>query len=719
MCRPSSNIGLGREVNGPRITSAGPPAAYIPSRTYGPIGRRWEVPVVGSGERMSEPERQLTQQSQTGAARHELSARQREKLNFIWSVKEALRDHYKRHQYQDVILPFCVLRRLDCVLESTKDKVVAKATELGSDTWDAATDVLAHAAGQPFWNASMFTFSSLLADQHNIRRNVHAYVRGFSPNARDALVRFGLPTQIDKMAEAEILYMVVKQFAEIDLHPDVVSNLEMGYIYEELIRVTADLSNEEAGEHFTPREVIELMVNVLFADDDRLQVPSKIFTVYDPACGTGGMLTVAEDHLRRINPTARLHLFGQELQPESYAVCRTDMLLKGQDASRIVFGDSFTQDGHAGQRFDYMLANPPFGKDWKTIEKAIKAEHTDHGFDGRFGAGLPATSDGQILFLQQMISKMRPVEDGGSRIAVVFNGSPLFSGDAGSGMSEIRRWIIENDWLDAIIGLPDQLFYNTGISTYVWVVTNRKRPGRQGRVQLIDARELFTKMRKSLGNKRNELTPAHIAEITALYEDFTGGDRSKILPNSAFGYRKVTVERPLRVRYELTGEALDGLAKVKAVEKLGDDAATLIDGLRDLVGRRFDASADLEAELAPVWEKVGKVAAPVRKAVLAAAIVRDPDAAVVETKKGPESDPELRDTENIPLDEDIDEFIAREVLPYAPDAWVDESKTKVGYEIPFTRHFYKYVPPRPLAEIDADIKASQQRILALLAEVTE
>jgi type I restriction enzyme M protein len=689
---------------------------------------------------MLEPERQLTQQSQSGVVRHELSARQREKLNFIWSVKETLRDHYKRHQYQDVILPLCVLRRLDCVLEPTKAKVVAKATELGSDKWDAATDVLAHAAGQPFWNASKFTFSSLLADQHNIRRNVHAYVRGFSPNARDALVRFGLPTQIDKLAEADILYMVVKQFAEIDLHPDVVSNLEMGYIYEELIRVTADLSNEEAGEHFTPREVIELMVNVLFADDDRLQVPSKIFTVYDPACGTGGMLTVAEDHLRRINPTARLHLFGQELQPESYAVCRTDMLLKGQDASRIVFGDSFTQDGHAGQRFDYMLANPPFGKDWKTIEKAIKAEHTDHGFDGRFGAGLPGTSDGQILFLQQMISKMRPAEDGGSRIAVVFNGSPLFSGDAGSGMSEIRRWIIESDWLDAIIGLPDQLFYNTGISTYVWVVTNRKRPERQGKVQLVDARELFAKMPKSLGNKRNELTPAHIADITALYEDFTEGDRSKILPNSAFGYRKVTVERPLRARYEINAETTALVVAGKTFAKLDDATQTVLrEVLENLDGTSATTIEQLEKEFVPeairVWAAhdwpteegaTGDLAwslgitKPQAKAILADLTVSDPDGDPVTDRKGVvQPDPSLRDNENVPLDEDVDAFIQREVLPYAPDAWVDDTKTKIGYEIPFTRHFYKYVPPRPLAEIDADIKASQQRILALLAEVTE
>ena len=678
--------------------------------------------------------------SNGGPRRHELSARQREKLSFIWSVKETLRDHYRRHQYQDVILPFCVLRRLDCVLEPTKEAVVAKADELGSDKWDAATDVLAHTAKQRVWNASKFTFANLLADQHNIQRNVHAYIRGFSPNVRDALVRFGLPNQIDKMAEAQILYVVVQQFAGINLHQNLVSNEEMGYIYEELIRVTADLSNEEAGEHFTPREVIELMVNVLFAGDDRLHEPSKIFKIYDPACGTGGMLTVAEEHLRQVNPTARLHLFGQELQPESYAVCRTDMLLKDHDGSRIVFGDSFTQDGHKGQTFDYQLANPPYGKDWKTIERAIKAEHADEGFDGRFGAGLPATSDGQILFLQQMISKMPPVEDGGGRIAVVFNGSPLFSGDAGSGMSEIRRWIIENDWLDAIIGLPDQLFYNTGISTYIWVVTNRKHPERQGRVQLVDARELYAKMRKSLGNKRNELTPDHIAEITALYEDFAEGDRSKILPNSAFGYRKVTVERPLQVRYEINDETIAAVLAGRTMAKLDDDTQKVVEiVLTNLTGTTAAGVAELEAVVVPeavaVWADHGwetpdgetgdlawgfGVTKAQAKALLADLTVHDPDAEPVTDRKGVvQPDPKRRDTENIPLDEDVSAFIAREVLPFAPDAWVDESKTKVGYEIPFTRHFYQYVPPRPLAEIDADIKASQQRILKLLAEVTE
>jgi type I restriction enzyme M protein len=665
---------------------------------------------------MTDQDNSASQPAASAPVGHELSAKQREKLNFIWSVKETLRDHYKRHQYQDVILPFCVLRRLDCVLGPTKDAVIAKATELGSDKWDAATDVLEHVAGQRFWNASKFTFPGLLADQHNIRKNVHAYVRGFSPNARDALVRFGLPNQIDKMAEAEILYMVVKQFAEIDLHPEVVSNLEMGYIYEELIRVTADLSNEEAGEHFTPREVIELMVNVLFADDDRLHAPSKIFTVYDPACGTGGMLTVAEDHLRRINPTARLHLFGQELQPESFAVCRTDMLLKGQNASEIVFGDSFTQDGHKGKRFDYMLANPPYGKDWKTLETAIKKEHAD-GFVGRFGAGLPSTSDGQILFLQQMISKMRPTEEGGSRIAVVVNGSPLFSGDAGSGLSEIRRWIIESDWLDAVIGLPDQLFYNTGINTYIWVVTNRKRPERQGRVQLIDARDLYRKMRKSLGNKRNELATEHISEITTLYEDFVEGGRSKILANSGFGYRKVTVERPLRVRYSLTADAVDGLAAAAPVAKLGEGATVLTEALRGLVGETYDTTDEFESVLDPVWAELGKVGAQVKKAVVLAARQRDLGADPVRAKHGFEPDPEMRDTEKIPLVEEVSEFVAREIAPYEPDAWIDESKTKIGYELPFARLFYVYDPPRSLAEIDDDIRHRMDHVVGLLKKV--
>lgn len=642
-----------------------------------------------------------------------------EKVNFIWSVKEVLRDHYKRHQYQDVILPFCVLRRLDCVLEQTKDKVVAKAATISGDL-DAAADLLAHTAGQPFYNSSRFSFATLLGDQYHITENVHDFVNGFSPNARDALDKFGLPNQIDKMGAAGILFLVVKRFAEVDLHPDVVSNLEMGYIYEELVRVTADLSNEEAGEHFTPREVIHLMVNIIFADEDRLLTPGRISKVYDPACGTGGMLSVAEEHLRAINPKARLHLYGQELQPESYAVCRTDIMMKGQDASRIVFGDSFTQDAFPGERFDYMLANPPYGKDWKTIESAVKAEYRNLGWAGRFGAGLPPTTDGQILFLQQMISKMRPAADGGSRIAIVFNGSPLFSADAGSGLSEIRRWLIERDLLEAIIGLPDQLFYNTPIFTYIWVVTNRKRPERRGYVQLIDVRDLYRKMRPSLGQKRNELSDDHIAEITHAYEAFVESDRSLILRNESFGYWKITVERPLRLRYGVTSEAVEALADLPVVRKLpDDDARALIEALKAKVSETYASPEALEKALQPIYAQLAKAPSPLRKAVTSALATRDPNGRVVRTSQGLEPDSRLRDTENVPFGDDIEAFMAREVSPFAGDAWVDERKTKVGYEIPFTRYFYRYVPPRPLAEIDTDIRASQQRVLELLAEVTE
>lgn len=638
-----------------------------------------------------------------------------DKVNFIWSVKEVLRDHYKRHQYGEVILPLCMVRRLDCELADKKANVVAKAATIKGDL-DSHADVLAHVAGHPFYNTSKFTFETLLDDPEHITENVFDYLQGFSPNARFALDKFGIEGHVEKMGEAGILFMVIQRFAGIDLHPNTVSNLEMGYIYEHLIRVNAELSNEEAGEHFTPREVIHLMVNLLFAEEDQLLTPGKIATIYDPACGTGGMLSVAEDYLKEKNQDARLHLFGQEIQPETYAICQSDMMMRNEQSYRIVYGDSFTQDGFEDETFDYMLANPPYGKDWKTIEKEIKKENATLGFAGRFGAGLPPTTDGQVLFLQQMISKMRPVNDGGSRIGIVMNGSPLFGGDAGSGVSEIRRWVIENDWLEAIVGLPDQLFYNTGIFTYVWIVTNRKRPERQGHVQLIDARNLYRKMKKSLGNKRNELAPEDIAKVTHIYESFTEEDLSKILPNEFFGYRKVTVERPLRVRYDITEEALANLDESKPYSNLDDGTReALIDGLRNLLGETFPTKADLDEALAPVVKKAGKVPAPVKKAVVASLTVRDLDAEPVEGV----TDASLRDTENIPLSETVDEFIAREVLPFAPDAWVDDSKTKVGYEIAFTRQFYKYEPPRPLDQIDGDIKASQQRILELITEVTE
>src|SRR5215217_3715193 len=439
---------------------------------------------------------------------------------FIWSVADLLRGDYKQSEYGRVILPFVVLRRLDCVLEPTKEKVLKRAASLAGRT-TAVEKLLQLASGEQFYNVSPLTMAKLLDDAPHIADNLRSYVLAFSPAATDVLQKFDLMTQIDRLERADLLYLVVSRFCEIDLHPDAVSNIEMGYLYEELIRRFSELSNETAGEHFTPREVIRLMVNLLFIeDDDLLRKPGVVKSLLDPACGTGGMLSVAEDHLRSLNPHARLEVFGQELNPETYAICRSDMMLKGQDASHIVLGNSFSEDGFARQRFDYLLANPPFGVEWKKVERVIRDEHESKGFAGRFGAGLPRINDGSFLFLQHMISKMKPVEQGGSRLAIVFNGSPLFSGGAGSGESEIRRWIIENDWLDAVVALPDQLFYNTGISTYIWIVTNRKEPKRRGKVQLVDATGMFLKMRRSLGKKRNEISPEQIDNITTVYGDF-------------------------------------------------------------------------------------------------------------------------------------------------------------------------------------------------------
>jgi type I restriction enzyme M protein len=513
----------------------------------------------------------------------------------------------------------------------------------------------------------------------------------------------------------------------------------MGYLYEELIRRFSELSNETAGEHFTPREVIRLMVELLFIEDDDLLAKQGIVkTLFDPACGTGGMLSVAEDRLRDLNPGAGLEVYGQELNAETYAVCRSDMMLKGQSASHIAYGNSFTEDCHQGQKFDYLLANPPFGVEWKKVADKVKAEHEQRGFDGRFGAGLPRINDGSFLFLQHMISKMKKPEDSGSRLAIVFNGSPLFTGAAGSGESEIRRWIIENDWLEAVVALPDQLFYNTGISTYFWVVTNRKSFERRGTVQLVDARDLFVKMRKSLGEKRKEISAEQIAEIVRLYGDHVEGERVKIFPNESFGFQRITVERPLRLRWEINAETLAAFEATKQFVKLPDDeqdrwrkAFTANDG--HSAGKAEDALAVL-ASIA------GEPAKPLEKALLDSLAVRDPEVDPVVDKKGnAEPDPDLRDAENVPLptvpvqfEPDVTarlatteyraasvDYVAAEVLPYVPDAWVDHDKTKLGYEISLTRHFYKYVPPRPLEEIDAEIKALEAEIQELLREVTE
>ena len=571
---------------------------------------------------------------------------------FIWSVADLLRGDYKQSEYGKVILPFTVLRRLDCVLEPTKESVlsVLKNQMAGVNP----EPFLLRASKQLFYNTSPLDLKKLMGDQDHIAENLRAYMQAFSPAVRDIFVSFEFHAQIDKLAKAKLLYLVTEKFANIDLHPDKVSNAEMGAVFEELIRKFAELSNETAGEHFTPREVIRLMVDLLFIEDDQaLQAKGVVRTIYDPTAGTGGMLSVADDYLAKYNSTARLVMHGQELNPESYAICKADMLIKGQDISNIVFGNTLSEDGLQGKLFDYMLSNPPFGVEWKKIEDVIIKEHEQKGFNGRFGAGLPRVSDGSLLFLLHLISKMRPAVDGGSRIGIVLNGSPLFTGGAGSGESEIRRYVLENDLVEAIIALPTDMFYNTGISTYVWIVCNRKPEHRKGKIQLIDASASYQKMRKSLGSKRKELSQDHIDDITKLFGDFKEVTRnevpiSKIFKNEDFGYRTITVERPQK---------------------------------------------DTE----------GKVVISVKG----------------KTKGKPVGDAELRDTENVPLNENVEAYFKREVLPHAPDAWIDHEKTKVGYEIPFNRHFYVFNPPRSLDSIDADLKKVTDNILSMIGGLSK
>jgi len=659
---------------------------------------------------------------------------------FIWSVADLLRGVYKQSEYGRVVLPLTVLRRLDCVLEATKPMVLEVAAGL-PEYLENRAPLLMHAAGESFFNTSKHMFKTLLADPDNVAPNLRNYIAGFSESARDIIDKFNFDAQIYRLEQHNLLYLVVSKFADLDVRPEVVSNLEMGYLYEELIRKFSELSNETAGEHFTPREVIRLMVNLLLADDDELlTAPGIVKTMLDPACGTGGMLSVSEEYLRKLNPQGRLDVYGQEVNAETYATCRSDMLIKGLDASRIRFGNSFDNDQHPNRRFDYLLANPPFGVEWKMVANHIRAEHKTKGFAGRFGAGTPRINDGSFLFLQHMISKMKRPDDGGARLAIVFNGSPLFTGAAGSGESEIRRWIIEHDWLEAVVALPDQLFYNTGISTYFWVVTNRKSPKRRGKIQLIDARDSWTKMRKSLGNKRKQISDEQITDLTRLYAAFEESPHSKIFPNEAFGFLRITVERPLRLRWEITDDTLTTVAANKKVKKLPSlTQELLVDKLRADQGATYHTEKTAKAVVQDVLVAiVGEKPTPLANAVTNALAVRDPDAPVITAKGNPKPDPTLRDHENVPLPTKrvthetdtsrrlntieyqtaIDDYLETEVHPYVPDAWHDRSKTKIGYEIPLTRHFYTYTPPRPLHQIDNEIKTLETEIQTLLAEVT-
>jgi type I restriction enzyme M protein len=661
--------------------------------------------------------------------------------SFIWSIAELLRGDFKQSEYGKIVLPFTILRRLDCLLQESKQAVLDEAANLPEEMDEqmrmAILSGVANAGGQ-IYNQSQFTFENLREqDAGQLRTNLVDYLLGFSPNVRDIFVeKFKFTEVLKDLDEKGSLWMVFDRFCQLSMHPDDVSNLEMGYLFEELIRRFSEMSNETAGEHFTPREVVRLLVDLLLENDEEaLSGRSIIRRVYDPACGTGGMLSVAEESMKLMNEDLKVDLFGQELNGESFAICKSDMMVKGHDASRIAFGNTLTDDAHKNETFHYMLSNPPYGVDWKKYAATIREEAEDLGHEGRFGAGLPRISDGQLLFVQHMLSKMRDDEKG-SRMGIVMNGSPLFTGGAASGESEIRRWLLESDLVEAIIALPTDIFYNTGIQTYIWILSNRKADERRGKVQLIDAsgERFWQSMRKSLGSKRRAISDDARAEIVRIYGEFLNGDAgygdvSKIFPTTAFGYREIRVERPLRQRFEVTDTGIETLKAAKPFQALDpEEQAQMIDLLLDVLGGQNDASPKaVEAGLKKVAAAIGiKMGAPLKKTIMGAMSVRDEEAEPARDKDGKlVADTSLRDHELVPLSEDWRTYFAREVLPFVPDAWVDESHTdptdggvgRVGYEINFNRYFYQYVPPRPLAEIDAELKTLEAEIAGLLKEV--
>ena len=697
-------------------------------------------------------------------------------VSFLWGVADLIRDTFKRGKYQDVILPLTVLRRLDCVLAGTKEKVLGKQAELRGKKLENLAPHLRKIAGFAFYNTSRYDFDKLLADAPHLAANLRNYIAGFSPNMREVLEKFDFDNTISKLDEAGLLFQVLERFKNVDLHPDRIDNPTMGTIFEELIRKFNEALNENPGEHFTPRDVVHLMVDLMLAGDEKeIRAKKAIRTVYDPCCGSGGMLMITKEHitvgLRKngdllrpaINPDAEIHLFGQEVNPETWAVSKSDLFMKdptGRDADHIAYGSTLSNDRHAGQTFDYLIANPPYGKDWKRDYDAVHAEH-ERGAAGRFSPGLPRISDGQLLFLLHMLAHAKDPNDGGSRIAIIMNGSPLFTGDAGSGESEIRRFILERDLLEALIALPEQLFYNTGIATYVWVVTNRKRAARKGKVQLIDAasKSFWVPMRKSLGDKRREIPLERSQDILRILAGFKDGETrkvtkdekeedvvvSRIFPTTHFGFRKITVERPLKLNFQASAERIVRLDEVKSFQALAQskkkgaagakeqaEGRALQEAIRKLVrglpGTLVKDRDEFERLVDAAAKKAGvKLPAPARKAVLSALSERDESAAICRDKDGhPEPDPELRDTESVPLAERVEAFFEREVKPHVPEAWIDTSKRDprdgqvglVGYEINFNRYFYRYTPPRPLEEIEGEIRGIEQDILRMLAEVT-
>ncbi|MCA0181401.1 MAG: type I restriction-modification system subunit M [Actinobacteria bacterium] len=631
-----------------------------------------------------------------------------DKVAFVWKVADKLRGTFKQHEYGSVMLPLLVLRRMDAVLAPTKQAVLDAARGM-STIGEGQAALLKKKAGHRFYSTSPLTFATLLSDDKTLADNLRAYIRRLSPEAYAVMEAYDFDPKLERLDRAGILYAVVADFADLDLRPSVVSNEAMGYIFEELLRKFSEMSNETAGEHYTPREVIRLMVNLLVSGEAARELtenPKPVRTVYDPAAGTGGMLMTALHHIKDLNPAAIVNVHGQELNDETWAIAQSDLMMQDTAPERMRNGNSLTADAFPTEKFDYILANPPYGVDWKAYAAPIKTEHEKQGFHGRFGAGLPRVSDGSFLFLQHMLSHMKPT---GSRVGIVLSGSPLFSGQAGSGESEIRRWILENDWLEGIVALPDQMFYNTGISTYVWILTNDKTDEDRGTVKLIDARELGTKMRKSLGDKRKELIPEAIDEISRLYggarDEYADDSRVKVLTNETFGFQRITVERPLRRRWEVTPEAV---------------AQEPYAAYTRLVGQRFATDKALLAE-------VSELTTAQKKTFAKACAIADPEAPIIKARGGKvEPDPDLRDQENVPLPADwlaLDEterqealvetaeaHLENEIRPYVPDAWIDHTKTKVGFEIPFTRQFYVYSPPRPVEEIAKEIKDLETQI---------
>jgi type I restriction enzyme M protein len=662
-----------------------------------------------------------------------------EKVTFIWDLADLLRGSYKRNEYQKVILPFTVLKRFDSVLEHSKNDVLETYNKY-KDSIENLDPILSSAAVDKngndlgFYNYSKYDFKSLIQDPEHIEENLMHYLDSFSPNIQDIFDNFYIKNHITKLSKSNLLFLLIKKFSEskVDLSPEKVSNHEMGTIFEELIRKFSEQSNEEAGEHFTPRDVVKLMTHLIFSENGvRLKEKNLIKKIYDPACGTGGMLTSCKNFITELNDSVDVVLYGQEVNEEIYAICKADMLIKGENSENIKGPSSTLSDDQLpDDRFDFMISNPPYGRKWEQDKEVVQKE-AEKGFEGRFGAGLPRINDGQLLFLEHMLSKMK--EDEKSRIAVITNGSPLFTGDAGSGESNIRRWIIENDFLEAIIGLPDQLFYNTGIRTYIWVLTNEKPIERVGKIQLVDASRKYVKMRKSLGNKRHQLSDRDIEDILDLYCKFDENDVIKVFDNEDFGYTKVTVERPLQLNYEVTEERLENLYAVNAFSKLAvsksKDPETKIreekkgKQLQDeiihslqKIDKHYKNWDEFEKRITQALKPFKLSPSFIKNIIMALSEHDDTADYVTDAKCNKKPDGKLRDTEKIPLKEDIEEYFQREVLSYYPDAWMDRKKDKIGYEINFTQYFYQYQPPRPLEEIEADIKKVTAEIQELIKE---